>query len=452
LFHKYLNLDYFTFTKKNSSLMTKTIITEAQNLSLFLANLLFLISEFIVASMIYMFLLWIDWKVTLGLTLFLGINVFLITKVISKRIKKAGEQRDIYQGNFYKLLNNVFGDFKILKLRQNIDEVFIKFQDYTNGFAKVNILHSVFSQIPRLYLEAVAFSLISFLIVMMILLNNGDISNSLNMITMFLLGLFRLMPSMNRMLSSYNNMLFYSKSLDLIFDDLNLKEEKLDNKEINFNNSISIKNLNFFYDKKQVLKDINLEIKKGDKVAFVGESGSGKTTLVDIIIGIHKAPKNTLFVDNIELNSSNLKNWRKKIGYIPQHLYLFDGTVAENIALEEDFDEKRVIEVLKKAQIYQFLETHHNGIYTQVGEGGAKLSGGQKQRIAIARALYNEPEILVLDEATSALDENIEKEIMKEIYKVSSDKTLIIIAHRLSTIKGCTSIYELKNGNIDKIL
>ncbi len=209
-----------------------------------------------------------------------------------------------------------------------------------------------------------------------------------------------------------------------------------------------ISNLNFEYEKnKPILKNINFRIKKGSMIAFIGESGSGKSTLVDIIIGLYKTKTGDISSDSVIINDTNIKSWRSKVGYIPQSVYLFDGTVGKNVAFGSVYDKQKIDNVLKKAKIYDFLQTK-NGQNTFVGEGGIMLSGGQKQRIAIARALYLEPEILVLDEATSALDNDTEKEIMNEIYDIAVNKTLIIIAHRLSTLERCEIIYELKNGKI----
>jgi len=447
LFKKYLNLPYKTFLRKNVSLMSKTIIIEAQNLSLFLSNLLFMVSEIIIAFFIYMFLLYVSLKITIIMTIFLGLNIFLIFKVISRKVKEAGIKRDKYQSNFYKMLNDILNDFKLFKMRKNKEEIYVKFQNFINQYAKVNILHSMFSQIPRLYLEAVSFSLIALIVIIIIFFTHNNISASLNLITMFLLALFRLMPSINRILSSYNNMLFYSKAVNLVFNDLSLKEENLGKEKVDFKNKININNLSFSINGKKILKNITLEIKKGEKVAFIGESGSGKTTLIDNIIGIYIPSDKNILVDNVSLKKENLLDWRSKIGYIPQHVYLFDGNIAENVSLEENYDESKVIEALKRAKIYDFL-LKHDGIYTKIGEKGITLSGGQKQRIAIARALYNEPEILVLDEATSALDEKTEKEIMEEIYDIAQNKTLIIVTHKLSTIKKCDTVYTLSEGKI----
>ena len=192
---------------------------------------------------------------------------------------------------------------------------------------------------------------------------------------------------------------------------------------------------------------MTLTINKGEKIAFVGESGAGKSTLVDLIIGLHQPSEGQIVIDNKTLDVSNLQSWRSQIGYIPQQVYLFDGTIADNVCFGRELNRNLMEHVLKQANIFDFLQTKQ-GIKTLVGEGGVQLSGGQKQRVAIARALYGKPEILVLDEATSALDDKTEQRIMYEIYQASRDKTLIIIAHRLSTIVDCDKIYTIKNGCI----
>jgi ABC-type multidrug transport system fused ATPase/permease subunit len=168
---------------------------------------------------------------------------------------------------------------------------------------------------------------------------------------------------------------------------------------------------------------------------------------VNLIIGLHQQNQGEIKIDDIVLDESNLQNWRSQIGYIPQQVYLFDGTIADNICFGRKLEGALLEKVLKQANIFDFLQTKA-GIDTLVGEGGIQLSGGQKQRVAIARALYGEPEVLVLDEATSALDDETEQKIMNEIYKISQNKTLIIIAHRLSTIKDCNKVFEIKDKKI----
>jgi len=303
-------------------------------------------------------------------------------------------------------------------------------------------------QFPRLFLEAIGFGLIAFIVTYLVWKYEDNISSALSVITMFVLALYRLMPSVNRIMNSYNNIMFNYRALDIVHNDLVYDVEELREEKIDFLSTIAVTNLSFEYEEdKQVLKDINIDIQKGEKIAFVGESGSGKSTLVDLVIGLYKPKNGNIKVDEKVLDDSNIKSWRKKVGYIPQSVYLFDGTVADNIVFGREYDEGKIVESLKQANMYHFLQSK-NGIYTKVGEGGVMLSGGQKQRIAIARAIYGEPELLVLDEATSALDNDTESKIMDEIYKVSSNKTLIIIAHRLSTVDRCNKIYKLENGNI----
>jgi ATP-binding cassette subfamily B protein/ATP-binding cassette subfamily C protein len=234
----------------------------------------------------------------------------------------------------------------------------------------------------------------------------------------------------------------------MIYDDLNLETDKEGFSPVAFTRSIRGENLRFRYLKGgDVIKNISLEIGIGEKVAFVGESGSGKTTLVDILIGIYRPVQGHIYVDDTLIDHNNIRSWRSKIGYIPQSIYLFDGTVAENVSFGSEYDEEKLLHVLKIAKIWDFLESKE-GIDTLVGEGGIQLSGGQKQRIGIARALYNDPEVLVLDEATSSLDDETEAQIMDEIYDVSGSKTLIIIAHRLSTVERCDRRIQIEDGVI----
>ena len=448
LFENYIGMHYIDFINRNSAHLVKTIVNEASNLVNLISNMLFMLSEIFVMMFIYSMLLFVNWKMTLLLTIFLLANIWILKKVVSTKIKKAGEIRSAMQEKFFEIINSSFGNFKIIKLKGNDQEILDRFSTASYGFAQANITNQTLSQVPRLFLEAIGFSLIALIIIYLVLKYQSDIKAFLPLLSMFVLGLYRLMPSVNRIYNSYNQILFYLKSLEITHNDLIYEPEDLGNEEIVFCKKIELKNVSFAYDSKEVLKDIDLVINKGEKVGIVGESGSGKSTLIDLIIGLYRPKNGKIYIDNVELNENNLKSWRKKIGYIPQSIYLIDGTVAENVAFGEKMDEKRVKEVLKMANIYDFLEKHHEGIYTTVGENGVKLSGGQKQRVAIARALYNDPEVLILDEATSALDNETEAKIMEEIYRIGKDKTMIIVAHRLSTLDRCDRIVTLEEGRV----
>ncbi|MBK1993807.1 ATP-binding cassette domain-containing protein, partial [Campylobacter novaezeelandiae] len=212
---------------------------------------------------------------------------------------------------------------------------------------------------------------------------------------------------------------------------------------------IRLENISFaYYNKDNLFTHLNLSIKKGEKIAFIGESGCGKSTLVDIIMGLLKVKEGKIYIDNEILNEDNIKSLRSKIGYIPQQIYLFNDSIAKNIAFGDEIDFNLLKEVIKQANLENFIKSLPNGIHTKVGDGGNNLSGGQKQRIAIARALYLKPEILILDEATSALDNESEMKIMDELFRISKDKTMIIIAHRLLGIAKCDKVYKLEHSKL----
>lgn len=449
LFKKFLGFSYKEFTNKNSSELSKILINETHNLSVLINAVLLLISEVFVIIFIYSIMIYMNYKITLIITFFLILNGLFLVKVISKIIKEQGIRREEYQRKFYEILNSSFGNYKIIKLQSNDNIVMSKFNEVSKGFKKSAIIFESLYYFPKNFLETLGFSIVTLIIIYLLYTqNNNNISSIMSILSMFILGLYRLMPSANRILTSYNQIMYHYKALDLIYEHLKSKIEVLLDNNIFFKKSIILKNICFSYSDKSIVNNLNLKINKNEKIAFVGPSGSGKSTLVDIIIGLHLPNSGELIVDDCLITLKNIKSWRSKIGYIPQNVYLFDGTVAENVSFGQKYDEKKVINSLEKAKIYSFLEKEQNGIYTYVGEGGIKLSGGQKQRIAIARALYQEPEILVLDEATSALDEEIEQEIMSEIYEISKDKTLIIIAHRLSTIERCIKVYKLENKQL----
>ena len=198
-----------------------------------------------------------------------------------------------------------------------------------------------------------------------------------------------------------------------------------------------------------VIKDLTITFERYARIAIVGESGSGKSTLIDLLIGLNQPSNGTIYIDATRLSHENLISWRKQIGYVPQAVYLFDDTVANNIVFGREYDEAKIKKAIDRASLTAFLETKE-GIHTQVGEDGKLLSGGQKQRIAIARALYGEPKILVMDEATSALDKKTEQSIMKAIYALD-EITLFIVTHNISITSSCDHIYTIDNMGLKEL-
>ncbi|HEB9315972.1 TPA: ABC transporter ATP-binding protein [Campylobacter coli] len=451
VFAKFLNTDYENFTQKNQSEILKSITGEVYNLSTMISSFLLMMSEIFVVLLLYTLMLLVNYKITLFLSLFMIINAFILIKVLSPIVKKAGLKREEAMKNFFEILNTNLNNFKLIKLKTKEDGVLNLFKTQSEIFARANITNESVSAMPRIYLEGVGFCALVFIVVFLVFKNQSDISGILATISIFVLALYRLMPSANRIITSYHDLLYYRSSLDIIYQILKQKEESLGEEKIDFDKELRLENLTFGYkDKKNLFTCLNLSIKKGEKIAFIGESGCGKSTLVDIIIGLLSPREGRVLLDENELNMKNVKNYRQKIGYIPQNIYLFNDSIAKNISFGDEVDEEKLQRVIKQANLEHFVKNLPQGVQTKVGDGGSNLSGGQKQRIAIARALYLDPKILVLDEATSALDTESEAKIMDEIYKISKDKTMIIIAHRLSTITRCDSIYRLENGKLFK--
>lgn len=224
--------------------------------------------------------------------------------------------------------------------------------------------------------------------------------------------------------------------------------------ELKFNNAIEFQNVSFSYldGAGDVLKSINLSIKKGSRIGVIGPTGCGKSTLIDVLMGLIPPKKGRLLVDGVPITDFNLKNWQTKIAHVPQAIFLTDKSIAENIAFgisKDKIDYGRVENSAKLAQLSATIERWPNAYATVVGERGVRLSGGQRQRIGIARALYKQSEVIVLDEATSALDAATEADVMRAVESLSKDLTLVIVAHRLSTLKNCDYILNLKDGEVE---
>lgn len=449
LFKTFLNIPYKVFVQRNSSELMHIINQESNNVSFLLLNLLQVFSELFTVVLLYSFMVVVNWQITLVLTGILLIAVYLILHILMRKSKEQGIKRTSAYQMLNRIVGETFGNYKFIKLKGNEQELFNNYSKTSKIVAQAQIINSTFSALPKNLLESVGFSLLVFAVVFIIWYYKSP-ESVIPIISMYALALYRILPSINRLLSNINQIAYYQRSLELVYDNIHQEIEHDGNEPLAFEKVIRVENLCFKYlIGSDVLNNISLEIRKGEKIAITGKSGGGKSTLVDIIIGIHKPYSGTVYVDDTAITSENIRSWRSKIGYIPQGIYLFDGTVGENVAFGSTYDEERIIQVLRMANIWDFL-AQRGGIQIRVGEGGIQLSGGQKQRIGIARALYRDPEVLVLDEATSALDSDTETRIMEEIYDVSVNKTLIVIAHRLSTVEHCDRRIQIENGEIVK--
>ncbi|WP_245534814.1 ABC transporter ATP-binding protein [Treponema primitia] len=449
LFKTYITLPYKVYVQRNSTQFTEVITGEAFQVSLLLQNLIQMFSETFTVLLLYILIFLMEWRITLILTIIFGLSVFGIMTIVAKVSKQQGIKRTESYQVLYQMLSETFGNFKFIKLKGNDGGILNNVDQTAQKIARTQIISNSFGIMPRIILECFGVScIVSLVIIIVWQYHNFD--KVISLIMMYALAFYRILPAISRMLTNFNSIIYLEHPLDVVYNDIYQETEKDGNDSIIFKETIKLSGISFFYlPDKEILNNISLEIKRGEKIAITGESGSGKSTLADIIIGINKPLTGTLYIDDIPVTEKNIRMWRNKIGYIPQSIYLIDNTVAENVAFGTEIDEKKMIHVLQMANIWDFLLTKE-GINTQVGEAGIQLSGGQKQRIGIARALYNDPEVLVLDEATSSLDNETEAKIMDEIYEVSNKKTLtlIVIAHRLSTVNLCDRVIKINNGKI----
>ena len=377
---------------------------------------------------------------------------------ISKNIsQKLGKQNEEYNAQLYQWINQSLGGIKEVKIL-NRESFFVdSYKSVYKKLIKGAKNNEVVAAIPKYIIETVC--IIGMLLAVIVKMNWGqnNIEVFVVQLSAFAVAAFRLMPSAGKVSAYVNNIMYGMPSLDLIYNDLKAIEEcpevnfsRPSTDKMKFDKEIAIRKLAFKYADAdtEVLSDINLEIHKGETVALIGGSGAGKTTLADLILGLHTPTAGGIYVDDVDI-ASDMDAYHHLLGYIPQSIYLSDDTIRRNIAFgipDELIDEIKLVEAMKKAQIYDFVQTLEEKEETFVGDRGVRLSGGQRQRIGIARALYCDPEILILDEATSALDNDTESAVMEAIDSLRGQITMVIIAHRLSTLKNADVIYEIEDG------
>lgn len=331
------------------------------------------------------------------------------------------------------------------------------------NLAKINTTMTVIGQLPRIYGEIVIVGAIV-LVTAYIIDRQGSAEAALPLLAVFAAAAFRVLPSANRITHYFSSLRQTAPLLDSIYGDLEVASRQSDySSEIRnirqsnsgqqiMTQSVALSDVSYRYPgaAASTLQNINIEIAKGQAVAFVGRTGAGKSTLIDIILGLLPPTAGEIRIDG-EPVASGPGFWRGRIGYVPQAIYLMDDTLRRNLAIgvpDSEIDEGRLQEIIQIAQLDDVLESLPLGLNSEIGDRGVRLSGGQRQRIGIARALYNDPEVLVLDEATSALDSSTERDIAQSIENLAREKTVIIIAHRLGTIRRCDNLYFIDDGTV----
>lgn len=456
----YMQQPYSFHLQNNSADLMRNIESDVTMMFQAIMSMLGLLAELCVCLILGAYLVIKDKSIAIGMVLILGLFILTFAKPFKRYLTRIGGEDRVYRAGITKWLHQSLGGIKETKILGREEYFCNKFDDNYCSWSEREKKYRLLQVAPRPVMETVCiFALLSVIIIK--LLNGTSSAYFVTTVSVFAVAAFRLLPSINRITSSYGVIMFNLPAFDAIYHDLkeieelnslsNLEEKK--SEHLIFNDSISLENVSFSYQGKEdsVLENISLTITKNQAVAFVGPSGAGKTTLVDIILGILKPTKGRVLVDGEDI-AKHQNGWRKNLGYIPQSIYLMDDTIRNNILFGQEMeDEKKLWKAVEEAQLKDFIETLENGIDTVIGEDGICLSGGQRQRIGIARALYTNPSVLVLDEATSALDNETESAVMDAINSLTGTKTLIIIAHRLSTTEQCDVIFEVKEKGIVKL-
>lgn len=449
-YEKYLGADIPTVFRITDSDIPQTF-------SLILA-MLQLASEAVVTCLIFLVLLLNDPGMTLFIIAVFGLLTLFIVKVFKPRLNRIGARNQAIQSRIAKWrIQATYGlkDVKVL----NREEFYVR-NYYETGKvgAEVARNYAVLNNMPRLLIETVFIvSVLGFLVVY--INGGGDITAIVTTISAFAIAAVRVLPSVNRINTYITEIAYTQPSLDFVYDNLQegmktdamLAERKAYSQveKLKLDHQIELDHISFHYpdSDKNIFEDAHMIVPKGKSVGIIGTSGAGKSTIVDILLGLLHAQTGMITCDGVDI-FKNYESWLAQIGYIPQSIYLIDESIRDNIAFGIDadkIDEKRIWEVLEEAQLKEFVEELPEGLDTTIGDRGVRLSGGQRQRIGIARALYNDPEILVFDEATSALDNDTEAAVMEAVNSFHGRKTMIIIAHRLNTIEKCDMIYKVEN-------
>ena len=460
LYNRYIKSDYLYFTKTNSSIPIRNI----ENVAIFTEGLnqfLFLLIEIVFIVSILLLLFYVSFQSTSILIIIISLS-FLAFKILTKKkLIILGDERQYF---LKKKMQTVY------ETMQSIKEIKISFSEkfFKNKYERDNKRYSytarmfeTYQSLPRIWLEILGVvSLSAILIIMLSIIDSAEMV--ISTIAIFGVSAVRIIPSLNRLLSSFQFLNHYSSIITTTVQELkigkmnnlkNINSEKYTKlPKFSLKKSLEIKDLTFAYDNNEILKNINLNIKKNEIIGIIGKTGSGKSTLANILVGILNYKDGNIIIDE-KFQLKKIFNENKNLfGYIPQSTFLLDDTIKKNIAFGEEeinFDEELFWNSLKMSKIDNFVQSLPNKENEIVGERGIRLSGGQIQRLGIARALYRKPEILILDEATSSLDLETEKSFIDALSGMKDKITMIIITHRLSSLKICDKIYEIKDGKIN---
>lgn len=458
----FMRRPYEYYLGADTSVIQRNITSDINNVFALILTLLQLTSEIIVFSCLVGVLLAVDAVMTVCIASLL-IAVLLIVKAVIKPVMiRAGKDNQDYYSGLYKWIQESVMAIKEIKIAGREDYFIDAYAQCGNGYVNAVQKYNLYNSTPRLLIETVCITgLIGYIMYMSGRgISAGELVPALSA---FVAAAVRLLPSANRINNYMTNVAYFEPFLNNVSDNL---QEEIHDRSISYENreesirveklpvkeKIELRNISYKYPGAEgyVFRQANMEIPVGHSVGIVGASGAGKTTIVDIMLGLLRSEQGEILADGVNVQT-NYQGWLRNIGYIPQTIFMLDSTIRKNVAFgypDEEIDDEKVWRALEEAQLDGHVRSLPDGLDTAIGERGIRLSGGQRQRIGIARALLEDPEVLVLDEATSALDNETEAAIMESINRLHGRKTLIIIAHRLQTIEKCDMVYRVKDGGV----
>ncbi|MDA9272979.1 ABC transporter ATP-binding protein/permease [Flavobacteriaceae bacterium] len=456
LFANYLDQSYSFFLHTNTSRLIKNIQVEVNGFNAYLTSYVSLLTEGLMMTAVLITVFVVQPIGALVFFIFVGSVSYLILKLSKGRLTYWAKIRESFDNQLSKLLLEGLGGIKDFKIFNKEDFFKNKFSNLNIKKSNIAAKHLTLSQTPRFLLEVTLIVGILIYITYMYF-SKIDSSSVFASLGLFVAASFRLIPSVNKLIVALQSISYHKISIDILTKEFNLKQKINRTKEqpIIFTNRIEIKDLSFKYEAQNELQldSLNFQISKGQKIGIIGESGSGKSTFIDLFMGLLDPNFGDILVDGNSIYKAD-KNWKAKIGYVPQSIYLLDDSIANNVALvdnDQEIDIRHLEKVLKDVGLYEFIKSLPEGVFTNVGEKGANLSGGQLQRVGLARAFYRKPEILILDESTSALDPITEKVILDSIYKMDNKLTVIFISHKQSNLDKCDVVFKIENNKIFKI-
>lgn len=453
VFRAFLKKPYDYYLNAQSGEVLRIVRSDVYNTYSLLNMLLSLASESIVSLAIIAVVIWINPLMTLLIAAVMTIIMLIVMKIVKPIMREEGLRYNRSVSKAYQWLLQSIQGIKEIKVGGRESFFDQNFEKVSSEQVESEKRYAVISGLPRIIIElgCITSALIALLVMV---LSGSDLEMLVPAFSAFAMAAVKLMPAFSSVMNSVNSVSYYEPSVDRLMEsirDMEVTEPfSSESREISLKDKVELKDISFRYKPKSpaILENASMTIPSGHSVGISGPSGAGKTTTVDILLGLLKPEKGEILCDGISI-MENYRGWLTQVSYIPQSIFLLDGTIRENVIFGSDIaDDDKVWKVLEDAKLAAFVREQPMGLDTEVGERGIRLSGGQRQRIGIARALYSDPKLLVFDEATASLDTETEAAIMDAIHALHGKTTMIIIAHRQETIRNCDMVYRVENKQI----